>query len=220
MDNCEDLLKEAHHRGSNDLQMVVALLNLMARRAPDRGQADLLLEAANRVRMLANARAAMIDGKGCDLCSALRDVCAALTVLAEPRGIAVTLLLEAQPDGFDEGAVTAISMAVNELATNAVKHAFADGGRGTVSVSLEDAADGAVSICVDDDGLPLPMDSERLPGRADGLGLSLTRRLLEDHGRLVMPKGEAKRFEIVLDKRAAPLVHQLQPSSRAESGVR
>lgn len=123
----EHLLKEAHHRGSNDLQMVVSLLTLMA-------------------------RAAMTNAKGRDLYSALRDVCTALQTLAEPRGIVVALHLEVEPDGLDESAITAISMAVNELATNAIKHAFADRQRGTVLVSVQDAADGTVSIFVTDDG--------------------------------------------------------------------
>lgn len=198
----DHLLAEAYHRGSNDLQMVVALLNLMAREAPE--QAGPLRDAADRVLLLAKARSAMINGKGRDLCSALRDVCAALQTLAEPRGIVVALHLEAEPDGFDDGAIIAISMAVNELATNAIKHAFADRQRGTVLVSLQDAMDGTVSIFVNDDGTPFPVDLTAPTVQAGGLGLGLVRCLLEDHGRLVVPDGPAKQFEIVLDQRATP----------------
>lgn len=201
--DCENLLREAHHRGANDLQLVVSLLSLMARQAGDREQSALLLEAASRVRLLARSRAAMTNGTVRDLYAALGDVCEALQTMASPRGIDVTLLLNAQPDGFNADAVTAIGMAVNELATNAIKHAFSSTGAGTVTVSLADGPDGAVVICVDDDGSPLAHGSDP-PPRGGGLGLNLARALLTPYGRLTVPAGASKRFEIVLDAPSPP----------------
>lgn len=200
--DCENLLREAHHRGANDLQLVVSLLGLMARRVGEREQSALLLEAASRVRLLARSRAAMTNGAARDLCAALGDLCEALQTMASPRGIEVALLLEARPDDFNADAVKAISMAVNELATNAIKHAFSSTGAGRVTVSLVNGPDGVVVICVDDNGSPLVHGSDPPPG-GGGLGLNLARALLTPYGRLTVPAGASKRFEIVLDAPSA-----------------
>lgn len=202
------MIREAHHRCSNDLQMVVAMLHLMARQARDDEQASLLLlEASNRVRLLAKARAGLVTDRRRSLASSLRDVCEALQVMAEPRGIVVALSLELEPDHLEARTITAVSMAVNELATNAIKHAFSDGKKGTVHVVLLNGPDGVLSITVEDDGHPLDRSPAEQRNGSGGMGLALTRRLLEDHAKLVTPDGDAKKFEIVFDKAPALQLH-------------
>lgn len=198
----EPLVREAHHRCSNDMQMVVALLGIMARQADDEGQADILREAANKVRLLAAARSALLANTRRSLASSLRDVTEALQVLAEPRGIVVTLSLDVEPDHLGGEAITAISMAVNELATNALKHAFRDGSLGTIHIAVRDAGGGAVAIIVEDDGMPMKALVQQDPQRPGGSGLRLARDLLARHGHLIMPDKGEKRFEIVLDPAA------------------
>src|SRR5207249_708974 len=62
-----------------------------------------------------------------------------------------------------------------ELVSNALKHAFHDGRRGTLKVSLQSPAPGQVSLSVQDDGVGLP------PGfdwdQARSLGLRMVRDL-------------------------------------------
>jgi two-component sensor histidine kinase len=63
---------------------------------------------------------------------------------------------------------TAVSIGViiNELISNAAKHAFPDRGEGTVRVTVATGTDGRVQeICVEDDGVGAP------PQTDDGVGL-------------------------------------------------
>ena len=184
------LLRETRHRSSNDLQLVVSLLSLQSRQATAPEARAALADATARVAVLARARAALNREAQGDLQTALRQVCEALGSQAEPRGILLSLRCEDAILGLSANAVVTLSLAVNELATNAIKHAFADGHAGTVRVAVRRAA-GDLVVSVEDDGSPMAIGGER------GLGLALVRRLVASiDGLLIAPTGGAKRFEI------------------------
>lgn len=71
-----------------------------------------------------------------------------------------------------------LGMAVNELVTNAIKHAFPDGRAGTVRVTLRRDPPGGVLAEVRDDGVGLPSDDSL----RTGLGLSLVPALTSQVG--------------------------------------
>ena len=125
---------------------------------------------------------------------ALNEVCNALHSLAEPRSIVVSLDVAAEASGLSDVQIMALAMIVNELVTNAIKHAFtADrGGRICVSVRQHDRHN--LAIVVYDDGLPFSAIGER---RSGGFGLDLVGRLLESiGGDLILPANGRKCFEI------------------------
>jgi two-component sensor histidine kinase len=95
-----------------------------------------------------------------------------------------------------------LALVVNELATNAIKHAFESSGGHVTIKAWQDT--GTVLIVVDDDGLDLPPRA-RLKGAglglrlesAHGLGLGLADQLTNSiGGRLVVPPPPSKAFEI------------------------
>lgn len=57
-------VREAYHRCSNDLQMMVSLLQLSARRSDEPRTRETLTEVANRVGVLIHARAALVHHRG------------------------------------------------------------------------------------------------------------------------------------------------------------
>lgn len=199
-------VREAYHRCSNDLQMVVSLLQLSARRSDEPRTREALTEVANRVGVLIHARAALVQEGGQDLASLLRKVCEALQAMAEPHGVRVCFRACGEVGTLADPAVTAAGLAVNELVTNAIKHAFHDRSGGQVTVTLSSAPDGWVVITVEDDGAPL--SAAKAASGCSGhepLGLDLSRRLLAAQGgTLVTPTGESKRFEVRLPVQPAP----------------
>ena len=121
---------------------------------------------------------------------------------AEPRSIFVSLEVAADASGLSAVQITTLAMIVNELATNAIKHAFeADrGGRITISAHPHDGRN--LSIIVDDDGLPFPELGDRRGG--GGLGLGLVRRLMESiGGPVILPSNGSKCFEIIVPSQPA-----------------
>lgn len=199
-------VREAYHRCSNDLQMVVSLLQLSARRSDDLRTREALTDVANRVGVLIHARAALVQDGGQDLAALLRKVCEGLQAMGEPHGIRVCFRAAGEVGMLADPAVTAAGMAVNELVTNAIKHAFHGRSSGQVTVTLRSVPDGWVIITVDDDGSPL--DPTKGAAGCSGhkpLGLDLSRRLLAAQGgSLVIPTGGSKCFEIRLPVQPAP----------------
>jgi two-component sensor histidine kinase len=72
-----------------------------------------------------------------------------------------------------------VALVVNELLTNALKHAFAPHRSGTVKVKAARVGD-EISVTVSDDGKGLPMDSRLAEGSS--LGFSLVTLLTQQLG--------------------------------------
>ena len=188
------LLRETNHRCSNDLQLIVSLLGLQSRRAATPEVRQALTDAMERVSILARARSAMYRERHQSLQAALRQVCEALHAQAEPRSILISLEVRHEVQGLSPTQITTLALVVNELATNAIKHAFEEGKSGRIAIWIGANGGRNVSIIVDDDGLPFP---EIADGSGDGLGLGLVRRLMASIGGLFIPPPPgSKLFEL------------------------
>lgn len=155
-----------------------------------------LADAMERVAILARCRSTLYRDRQLSLEGALRQVCEALHAQAEPRSIRVFLTVAEEVDGLSSTEVTTLALVVNELATNAIKHAYEEGASGHIEITLGRNAGQDVTIIVDDDGLPFP-DSKY--AAADGLGLGLSKRLMASiSGLFIMPSSGAKAFELRL----------------------
>jgi two-component sensor histidine kinase len=149
----EMLAREVHHRIKNSLQMVTALLSLRARQS---GRAEVkatLASVSAQIAAVANVHEALQSTRHLervDLCEVLRPLCENLAVAA---GKAVVFTDEG-PAFLDADRATLVAIVVNEIATNALKHA-----RSTVEVGCLEK-DGRVTITVGDDGPGLPDDFE------------------------------------------------------------
>nr|WP_299594882.1 sensor histidine kinase [Sphingomonas bacterium] len=187
------LLRETNHRCSNDLQLVVSLLGLQSRRAASPEVRQALADAMERVSILARARNAMHRERPPNLPAALRQVCEALHAQAEPRSILVSLEAVHEVQGLSATQITTVALVVNELATNAIKHAFEEGKSGHIRVSIGRNGTRDIVVMVDDDGLPFP----ELTGNGDGLGMGLAKRLMASIGGLLIPPPPgSKSFEL------------------------
>jgi two-component sensor histidine kinase len=184
------LLRETNHRCSNDLQLVVSLLALQSRRAANPEVRAALADAMERVSVLAHARRALHQERPVTLEVALRQVCDALHAQAEPRSILVSLEAVHDVQSLTANHITTVTLVVNELATNAIKHAFEEGKAGHIRVTITGKR-GETIILVDDDGLPFPE-----PG-GNGLGMGIAKRLMASIGGLFIPPAPGtKLFEL------------------------
>ena len=135
-------------------KLVVSLLRLQARRASTPEVREILHDAVERVFILSHARKAMIHQASLE--SALRQVCEALQAHAEPHGILLSFQASGETIGLSSTQITSLALVVNELATNAIKHAFEDGQTGRIHIEVQRNSEDWVTIIVDDDGLPFP----------------------------------------------------------------
>jgi len=92
----------------------------------------------------------------------------------------------AQDAGFDESAVYAVDMAVDEACANIIGHAYGGEGRGDIEISYRIDEDGLTVVlrdhgrAFDPTGVPHPDLDAPLEERGEGgLGLFLMRRLMD-----------------------------------------
>jgi two-component sensor histidine kinase len=175
------LLQEMSHRIKNTFAMILSLIGLQARQAqPDMRTA---LEAmARRVRVLASIhdhlRTAPREDHPVNLAQYLTELGASLQdSVRELRPI--TVLVKAEAASTPAAKALAIGLIVNELVTNALKHAFDGEHIGHIEVRLACAAD-QLELSVSDNGRGC---SESAP---KGLGRQLVDLLVAQLGGSLM----------------------------------
>jgi len=172
------LIQEVHHRVKNNLQTIVALLRMSARRASSEETRLALQEGINRImsvavihEFLSHQESQVIN---------IREV--SQRIISQMRqGVLdpekqIRLDLKGPNVYLPARQATACAMVINELLQNAVEHGYERRSGGTVLVQLTDEGDG-VTITVQDDGVGLPADFDR--GQAESLGLQIVQTLVE-----------------------------------------
>jgi predicted ATPase/two-component sensor histidine kinase len=172
----EALLKEVHHRVKNNLQMISSLLNLQASRIADKSVASLFADSRDRVRSMAIVHENLYQAGNytrVSMRSHLSQLCAQLERAWRPpdQAIRIDSALEDIQLGIDRA--ISCGLVVNELVSNAFKHAFPDGRSGRIVVTLATVDADRVCLTVRDDGVGFPPDVTVDPGKAATLGLQL-----------------------------------------------
>jgi two-component sensor histidine kinase len=163
-------LRELQHRVKNNLQMITALIRLEARNLPDQSTGERFDRLAGRVEALALLYRSLSTeslGDTVDLGVYLSQVASAVMAAHAVEGIHFNLKVDTWPVSIDVAMPT--GLVVNEVLTNALKHAFAGREGGTISLqSLVDERGCRVSVA--DDGIGLPEgDVWPKPGRLASL---------------------------------------------------
>src|SRR6476661_3122811 len=142
------LLRELQHRVKNNIQMITALIRMEARNRFDR--------LAGRVQALAilyDLLAGEGASDGIDLGVYLSQVASPVMQAHAVEGIRLNLKVYTWPVSINVAMPT--GMVVNELMTNALKHAFVGRDGGTITVSSL-VTDTGCSVVIADDGVGLP----------------------------------------------------------------
>jgi two-component sensor histidine kinase len=193
------LLREAHHRTKNNLQMVLAMIRTKAAELDDApGLRDIekrLLALAQVHDLLYNAND---DSSHIDLGSFLEAICTNPSIVPPESGVDVAC--EVEPLEMNVADAVPVALIVVEALTNSLKHGFPDGRRGRIDVRLKRLDDG-VLVSTADNGVGLPPASERQ--RTSGLRLieGLARQL---RGRLEIVSDHGTRFDLYLPVSEAP----------------
>lgn len=159
------LLNEVSHRVKNSLAMVSGLLDLQAR-ALSGSMRHTIEDASVRVRTVATVHDQLwrqADAREIDLAPYLSNLAADIATAA-PRHATV---VDVEPAIVSADVAVPIGLLVNELVTNAYKHAYAPGTAGEVRIAGRRTKEQCYEIEVADSGRGLPGDFElRKPSRA------------------------------------------------------
>ncbi len=154
----EILLKEIHHRVKNNLQVITSLLDLQARTARDEDTRRLLAESRERVRSMAliHERLYGSGSEALNFADYARDLVGHLRHSWAGDSERVAVSVDIEDVTLDLDVAVPCGLVINELLTNALKHAFPLDRSGGVSVSLRRQPGGLLALAVADTGIGLP----------------------------------------------------------------
>lgn len=173
----ELLHREADHRIKNSLQLIAATLRLQRARVKDEAAAALLEEAVSRVNAVAQAHGALQgspDLRSVDAGAMVEDLCRFVGDLNADVEVTCT---RSGDTSLDTERAIPLGLVVSELLTNAVRHAYAPGQRGTVDVRVAEAEDRRLEVEVRDRGVGMAEDVARPGSLGRDLVRTLTRRI-------------------------------------------
>ena len=130
----EVLLKEIHHRVKNNMQVISSLVALQAERLPDAAMRAVLQDVTHRVRSMALVHEKLYQSADMARVEFAEYAQSLLNYLWRAHGTAasgVRLALDLEPVPLSVNAAVPCGLILNELASNALKHAFR--GRATAA---------------------------------------------------------------------------------------
>jgi two-component sensor histidine kinase len=149
------LLKEIHHRVKNNLQIAATLLRMQGSYSNETRYAELMRESEGRLRSMALVHEHLYK------CGDLNRVNVKAHLLALTSGVLrsydmedrVVLDLHISYDRATFEELAPLSLMLNELLTNALKHAFKDRPKGRVTISLQRLDTDRCELIFTDDGV-------------------------------------------------------------------
>ncbi|NJB67572.1 two-component sensor histidine kinase [Desulfobaculum xiamenense] len=189
-------LKEIHHRIRNNLNMITSLLALQALHSRSRECVDALQAVRSRVvtiariheRLHAADSAETIDCAG--YFQSIADAQARTTAVAGR----VDVRLDCGEFHLEPDKVMPMGLILNELVSNALRHAFEDGRTGEVRVGFARSGPG-YELQVSDNGSGLPVSLN--PETSGTLGFELVRSLVAQVGGfMAVDRGNGTTFRI------------------------
>lgn len=198
----ETLLREIHHRVKNNLQVVCSLLNLQAHGQEEPRLLAFAEDCRARVRSMALVHEHLYQSNNLQSVPVTVYVGALLeeVVHSHPTAGQLTCDVEIQDLHLPVDQAIPCGLIVNELVTNALKHAFPTGGPGRVKVSIAEIPGEHIELAVADDGIGSRGESG-FPG-GSGFGLSLVSMLADQlHATLAFEHAQGTRVTVRFGRR-------------------
>ena len=175
----EALLREIHHRVKNNLQIVSSLLGLQSRALDKDELRRAFRESQNRIHSMALLHEMLCkagDLSRIDLAEYTRQLAAHLFRSYGFDGQQIHLRTAVDSVYLDLDAAVPLGLVINELITNALRHAFPLGRKGEIRVTLCQS-ERRIMLTVQDDGVGIPDQADL--ATAKSLGFRLVRMLSE-----------------------------------------
>jgi PAS domain S-box-containing protein len=155
----EVMLQEIHHRVKNNMQVISSMLSLQSRHIKDKNALELFKDSQNRVRSmsLVHEKLYMSENLGrIDCHEYVRSLTNYLSQIycIDPNIIKFRFNIDEVFFGIETA--TPFGLLVNELVSNALKHAFPEGKEGAITINLHKDGEGDYALVVSDDGIGIP----------------------------------------------------------------
>jgi len=165
----EVLLREIPHRVKNNLQVISSLLDMRARDSSNKDTVDALIHT----QLYEGSDLSEINMNGF-----VNRLLAQVFQSYPAQDATITPIVSVADYPFPISMAVPVGSLLNELLSNALKHAFVGRKEGTIEVSLTASEEGKINLTVSDDGAGLPDGFDI--NTTGTLGLRMVKILIED----------------------------------------
>jgi len=172
------LLREIHHRVKNNLQIIISLFNLQSHYVEDKKAFLALKEGQDRIKSMALIHERFYQNDGLskiDFDDYIKRLVENLFLSFNIGPGRIKPIVEADKISLDIDTAVPCGLIINELVSNALKHAFGSEGAGEIYVSLKYLTEKQVRLTVQDTGVGLPTGFDVF--KSDSLGMQLINAL-------------------------------------------
>ncbi|MEH2305602.1 PAS domain S-box protein [Nostoc sp.] len=194
----EVLLKEVHHRVKNNLQIVSSLLQLQSQTLKDPEAIKVLRESQNRIESISLIHKNLYTSANIgqiDVADYISNLAASLLISYQILPDRITLETDIDSVNLNVDQAIACGLVINELISNALKHAFPNQQVGTISIALRNI-NNSIEMTIQDNGIGLPANLDWT--NTDSLGLSLVYDLVTEQleGNITLERNHGTGFKI------------------------
>lgn len=196
----EALLREIHHRVKNNLQIISSLLNMQAMKATDESVVESLLESRSRIHTMSIIHSQLYQSENLELVDmdiTIRGLVNFLVALYAKEGKEIAASVTATGVTLHIAQAIPCGLIINELVSNALKHAFKGMTEGNIDISMLSLDDDNVKLSVKDNGVGIPEEFDIY--KPNTLGLHLVKALTEDQLKGKMELKREKGVEIFIE---------------------
>jgi len=188
----EALLGEIHHRVKNNLQIISSLLNMRAMRTDNKEMINVFEDTRSKIYTMALIHEQLYRSENFNEINIgfhIRELVNYLSQVYAGRNVSITPHIESSDVYLSINQAIPCALVVNELITNAYKHAFTEGQKGTIQIFLKKTDLDDISFQIKDDGIGIPKDIDIYT--TNSLGFKLLRNTVQDQlmGRLSLKRG-------------------------------
>ncbi|MDZ7690366.1 MAG: PAS domain S-box protein [Balneolaceae bacterium] len=199
----EILLSEIHHRVKNNLAIISGLLELEGMNWENKEVKSAFTESQLRIRSIAMIHEKLYqtdDFANLQFENYIGELVEIITDTLNRNNKQINTTIEADDINLNINQALPCALIINELVTNAIKHAFEGREQGNVKVLMKEYAD-TVNIQVKDDGKGLPEEKQDLFDNS--LGLTLVKQLAKQlNTEIKTGNSDGASFELSFRKRS------------------
>ncbi len=183
----ETLLRELHHRTKNNMNVILALLQMQADASDDEALRKALQETRNRIYSMSLVHQKLYEARHLsriNLKEYINDLVELLLSGYEISSERIVYLPEMEDVFTLLDTAIPCGLILNDLISNVLEHAFPGGRQGEIRVQLQRTENDEIILCVSDNGVGAPPGFD--PRENAGLGLQTVFILAESQlkGRL------------------------------------
>ena len=173
LDEKELLLKEIHHRVKNNLQVISSLLNLQSRTIKDQEAKNAIREGQNRVKSMALIHENLYQTEhltSMEVGDYIGKLGESLFNSYNVDPDKVSFKMDTEPLQLDVDTLIPLGLILNELLSNALKHAFPGDRKGEIIVTFKRQSDDLL-LSVKDNGVGYSATNPTMKKKSFGLTL-------------------------------------------------